>query len=155
MATNNINLEEIALSQTFGQWLEAFNNNMGKIDTLPIPIEYGKNTTMEYLKLSNGKVIIWGRIEYGTRYPCGSVWPSGNYVSEDFMIDLPIPMTKTNPVVIPHVLSSAKDNKNPDIWFVTRETTYTTIRGCFLCKVNDSAAVNSKALNLLIIGDWK
>ena len=155
MATTNTNLEEVALGQTFGQWLSAFNGNMGKIDALPLPIAYGKNTTMEYLKLSNGKVLIWGRVEYGTQYPCSNAWPSGNYVSSDFTIDLPIPLSKANPVVIQHVLSSSQNNKNPDIWFVTRQTTYTTIKGCFLCKVNDSNAVNSKALNLLLIGDWK
>lgn len=152
MATTNINLEEISQSQTFGQWLEAFNGNMAAIDALPIPIEYGKNTTMEYLKFSNGKVVMWGRVSYGTTFPCTIMWAaSAGYASGIFTLDFPIALTKSDPVVIPHVIS----DKNPDMWCLTISTSYTTYTGRFLCAINDNANVNSKTLNMLIIGDWK
>lgn len=152
MATTNLNLDEVALSNTFGQLVEMFNGNMDILDGLPIPIEYGKNTTMEYLKFSNGKVAIWGRVEYGTKYPCTSPWASSaGYASSNFTLDLPIALANNNPVVIPHVIA----DKNVDMWCLTRNTTYTTYTGCFLCAINDSSNINSKTLNMLIIGDWK
>lgn len=150
MATTNINLTEIAQSQTFGEWLEAFNENMGTIDGLPIPIEYGKNTTMEYLKLSNGKIIMWGKIDHGTKYPCNS--PSNrNYISSTFTIDFPIALVNNNPTVIATVQAS----KWSDCWFLQRTTTYTNVTGCYMCIGNDSNASNSKSLNIIAIGDWK
>ena len=153
MATTNIGLEEIALSNTFGQWLESFNANMGTIDGLPIPIEYGKNTTMEYLKFSNGKVAMWGRINHGTTYACTLPWLAGTYGSSNFTLDFPIALTKNTPVVIPHVMSG--NGANPDMYCVTRSTSYTTYTGCYVCTWNESSSVQSKTLNILIIGDWK
>lgn len=150
MATTNINLEEIAQSQTFGQWLEAFNDNMGKIDALPIPIEYGKNTTMEYLKLSNGKVIMWGTIGYGTTKPCSLPWNTG-YSSETIYLDFPIALTNSNPTLITHVQCSQ--------WIAcecySRNITYTQAQIWFVSDINDSSSDNSKTLHLLVIGDWK
>lgn len=152
MATSNINLEEIALSQTFGEWLEAFNDNMGIIDELPIPIEYGSNTTMEYLKLSNGKVIMWGRIDHGANYPCNT--PSlSNYASAMFTIDFPISLTSTTPMVVGTPQGNA--GSWADLWFLLKEVTYTSLSGYYLCPSNDSGRAGTKSLNILIIGDWK
>lgn len=150
MATSNMHLEETALSQTFGQWLDAFNSNMSKIDALPIPMEYGKNTTMEYLKFTNGKVIMFGRIELGTKYPCYKPFSKG-YLSDTITIDFPIALTKNNPVVIPHVMA----DKFQDLTLYTQGVTYTTYKGCVYGNGNDSTVGNSKTLNIMVIGDWK
>lgn len=152
MATSNMKLEEVALSQTFGQFLEAFNANMGKIDALPVPIAYGKNTTMEYLKFSNGKVIMWGRIDYGTRYPVKNPWlqtGGAGYASDEFTLDFPIALADNAPVVIPHCFDSAR----VEMFVVTTGVTYTTYKGRFW-----SAATGHegpKVLNILVIGNWK
>lgn len=159
MATTNIGLEEIALSNTFGQWLEAFNANMGIIDGLPIPIEYGKNTTMEYLKFSNGKVAMWGRLEMGTKYPSTTPWGTEGYASAVFTIDFPLALAKNNPVIIPHVISTNASTggmaNNTDIWCLSTGVTYTTYQGRFFARTNTTNNNNSLALNMLIIGDWK
>nr|DAV56323.1 MAG TPA: hypothetical protein [Caudoviricetes sp.] len=152
MATNNINLEEIEQSNTFGQWLDAFNANMGAIDALPIPMEYGKNTKMEYLKFTNGKVAIWGRIDFGTTYICDQPWAEG-FGSKNFTIDFPIALTKSNPMVIPHVMTGS--GVYPDMFCVTRSTSYTTYTGAFVTSYSDALVKTPKILNILIIGDWK
>lgn len=152
MATNNIKLEEVTQSQTFGEWLNAFNGNMGKLDSLPIPIEYGKNTSMEYLKFSNGKVLMWGRIEMGTKYPCNL--PAGSAsgkLSSSFTIDFPIALTKNNPTVVATVMA----DKWADITFYMRSASYTNMVGLFYCPGDDSKVGNNKSLNVTVIGDWK
>lgn len=152
MATTNTNLEEVALGQTFGQWLNAFNGNMGKIDALPLPIAYGKNTTMEYVKFSNGKVFMWGRIEMGTKYPCSRPGTAaGGYLSDRFTIDFPLALTKSNPAV----LSTVMADKYSDVQFYMNAATYTNMTGCFYCPGNDSSIGNNKSLNVFVIGDWK
>lgn len=150
MATTNIGLQEVAQSQTFGQWLEAFNSNMAEIDGLPIPIDYGKNTTMEYLKLSNGKVIMWGNIDFGTNKPCNVPWNTG-YSSESFSVDFPIALTSTKTTIVTHVQCSQ--------WIAcecySKEINYTNALLWFVSDVNDSLKNNNKSLNIFIIGDWK
>lgn len=152
MATTNINLTEIAQSQTFGEWLTAFNENMETIDGLPIPIGYGKNTSMEYLKLSNGIVLMWGRISFGTSYPCNqSAGAASGYLSKSFTIDFPLALASNTPTVLGTVMA----NNWCDIIFYMRTATYTNMTGYFYCPGNDSNANNSKSLNVLVIGKWK
>lgn len=150
MATTNLNLDEVALSNTFGQLVEMFNGNMDKLDALPIPIEYGKNTTMEYLKLSSGKILMWGTISYGTSKPCNIPWDTG-YSSVTIDIDFPVALKKNNPTLIPHVQCSK--------WIAcecySRNITYTGAELWFVSDINDDSKSNSKTLHLLIIGDWK
>lgn len=150
--TTNLELTEIAQSNTFGQWLSAFNANMEAIDGLPIPMEYGENTQMKYLKFTNGIVIMWGRVDFGTNYPCNTLWASNNYASADnFTIDLPIALVDNKPAIFPSVIA----DKNPDMWCLNVAVSYTQYKGRFLCAVNDTNNVNSKIVNLLIIGKWK
>lgn len=150
MATKNLKLDEVELSNTFGQWLESFNGNMGKIDALPIPIEYGKNTTMEYLKLSNGKVIMWGRLNHGTKYPCTSSWTRG-YLSDKVTIDFPIALANSNPAVF----AMAEATAWKDVAVCPTSVTYTTFSFKYWHASNDAEANNSKTCNILVIGDWK
>lgn len=151
MATTNMGFAEVVESQTFGDWLEAFNGNWAALDGMPMPIEYGKNSTMEYVKLANGKVVMFGRVDYGTNYPCTNLAGNGNYASDQFTLDFPIALAKNTPVVFPHVVA----NNNPDMDVFTRSVSYTQYKGQFLCPLNDSAMVNSKVLNIIVIGDWK
>ena len=150
MATTNIGLQEVAQSQTFGQWLEAFNANMANIDSLPIPTEYGKNTTMEYLKLSNGKVIMWGRISHGTSYPCKTPWTRG-YTSDKVTVDFPISLTKNNPTALITVQADTWKN----VIAAVDAITYTSMSFWYWCDADDSAVSNSKECNIIVIGDWK
>lgn len=158
MATQNINLDEVALSNTFGQFVEMFNGNMGKLDSMPLPIEYGKNTKFEYIKFANGIVALYGRVEMGTKYPCTLPWGSDGYASGVFTLNFPVTLTNSNPVVIPHVISSVgsgESPKNTDIWCYTSNITYTTYDGRFVSRNATSAGANSLSLNMLIIGKWK
>lgn len=152
MPTNNIHLDDVSLSQTFGQWLEAFNSNMGKIDALPIPMEYGKNTTMEYLKFTNGKVIMWGRVDFGSKYPVHLPWLQGSgsgYASDEFSIDFPLALVNNNPVVLPHVI----DTKRVETFAITTSVSYTTYKGRFWSAATDNGG--SRILNIIVIGNWK
>lgn len=151
MSTNNAGFAEVIESQTFGDWLEAFNGNWSMLDGMPLPIEHGSNSQMEYIKLANGKVVLFGRIDYGTNYPCKNAAAGGNYVSDQFTLDFPIALVKNNPVVLPHVIA----NNNPDMDVFTRSVTYSQYKGQFLCPLNDASLVNSKVLNIIVIGDWK
>lgn len=158
MATGNINLGEVQLSNTFGQWVDIFNGNMGKLDALPIPIEYGKNTTMEYLKFSNGMVLIYGRIEMGTKYPSTTPWGTEGFASDIFTIDFPIALTNNSPIVVPHVISVNADGgmaANTDIWCLSTKVTYTAYQGRFFARTNTLNNKNSLSLNMIIIGKWK
>lgn len=150
MATKNTGLVEVSQSETFGNWLDAFNTNMGKIDALPIPVEYGKNTTMEYLKLSNGKVIMWGRIDHGTKYPCSNVVSRG-YLSDMITIDFPVALVNNNPVVI----TQANATNWRDLLICPNKVTYTTYSFNYWMTINDSSANNAKVCNIIVIGDWK
>lgn len=151
MATTNMGFAEVVESQTFGDWLESFNANWAALDGMPLPIEYGSNSTMEYIKLANGKVVMFGRVDYGTNYPCTNLAGNGNYASDQFTLDFPIALARNTPVVFPHVVA----NNNPDMDVFTRSVSYTQYKGQFLCPLNDSAMVNSKVLNIIVIGDWK
>ncbi|MEG0991001.1 hypothetical protein [Gordonibacter sp.] len=102
------------------------------------------------MKFANGKVMMWGRIDYGKNYPCTTAWAaSAGYASKDFTLNFPIPLVSANPVILPHCIADC----NPDTWVLTRSTSYTTYVGCFLCAISET--VNVKTLNMLIIGDWK
>lgn len=152
MATTNLGLDEVALSNTFGQLVEMLNGNMETLDGLPLPIEYGENNTMKYLKLSNGKVVMWGRIAHGTKYPCSSL-SLGNYASSLVTVDFPIALANNTPTV----LATPQGFGWADLFWLTKNVTYTTLSGYYLCPNNDSGVSggNSKVLNLLVIGDWK
>lgn len=151
--TTNIKLEEVTMSNTFGQWLEAFNANMDMIDGLPIPMEYGKNTTMEYLKFTNGKVFMWGKLELGYSYPCDT-YITGGYRSKDFVIDYPIALANTKFTAIAQAKTWPFMNQ---VIYQSDIPNYTTFKGFFFCPDNDSGYTSemSKMCHLLVIGDWK
>ena len=150
--TTNLGLMKPAVSDTFANWLNANNSNMDKFDGFPMPMEKGSNSQLTYIKFSDGTVLMWGAINYGTQHPCKSPWATASgYVSDEFDINLPIALVSESYAFIPHVTA----NINPDMWFVTRTQTFTRVRGAFLCAVNDSARVNTKVLNIVILGRWK
>ena len=153
MATANIGLEEIALSDTFGQWLEAFNANMDAIDGLPIPIAYGKNTTMEYLKLSSGTIVMWGHFSHGTKYKCtNTLIPGQSYASEPFTIDWPIALTNNTPVV----LTSCMDSQAIECEVHASSVSYTTGQFKYYCpSAESSSSTRTKTCDILVIGKWK
>lgn len=140
---------KIALSSTFEQWMGSFNDLLAKLEELPLPVAFGSNSQMGYLKFANGKVMMWGRVDYGRNYPCTSAWGGGQFASKDFELNFPIPLVNSDPVIIPHVMASV----NADTWVLTRSTSYTTYKGCFLCAVSETD--NVKTLNMLVVGDWK
>lgn len=150
MPTKNLKLDEPALSDTFGTWLEMFNKNMGTIDELPLPIAYGKNQTMEYLKFSNGKVVIWGRLDHGTKYPCVNAWQKG-FLSDAVTVDFPIALVNNTPTV----LAMAEADTWKDVTVCPTNVTYTTFTFKYWHVANDSSINNSKKCNVLVIGDWK
>lgn len=141
---------KLALNKSFKNWMDAFNSLLDKLDELPLPIAFGSNSQMQYLKLANGKVLMWARIDYGKTLVCTSVWPSGNYASANFTINFPIPLIVDTPVIFAHV---SADDLHPDIIATTRAVTYTSVKGCFVCRSSETDT--SKVLNLLVIGDWK
>lgn len=150
--TTNLGLMKPAVSDTFANWLNATNSNMDKFDGFPIPMEKGSNSQLTYIKFSDGTALMWGAINYGTQHPCKSPWATAaGYVSDEFDINLPIALVSESYAFISHVTA----NNNPDMWFVTRTQTFTRVRGAFLCAINDSGNVNTKVLNLVIIGRWK
>lgn len=150
MSTKNLKLDEPALSDTFGTWLEMFNKNMGTIDELPLPIAYGKNQTMEYLKFSNGKIAMWGRLDHGTKYPCKNAWQKG-FLSDAVTVDFPIALVNNTPMV----LAMAEADTWKDITVCPTNVTYTTFTFKYWHVANDSIVTNSKKCNVLVIGDWK
>lgn len=150
MTTKNLKLEEPALSDTFGTWLEMFNGNMGKIDELPLPIEYGKNNTMEYVKMANGKIVMWGRLDHGTRYPCKHSWTRG-FLSDAVTVDFPIALVNNTPTV----LAMAEADVWKDITVCPTNVTYTTFTFKYWHVADDSAQNNSKRCNVIVIGNWK
>ena len=150
--TKNINLEKPALSNTFGELLEALNLNSDKLDELPLPIGYGKNSQMEYLKLSNGTVVMWGRLAHGQNYPCNETGAGGDYYTSKLItVNFPIPLVNANPTVLPNVHGEVYS----DVFFLQRSVSYTNITGFYYCRYNDTTAKNNKNLNLLVIGKWK
>lgn len=150
--TTNLGLMKPAVSDTFANWLNANNSNMDKFDGFPIPMEKGSNSQLSYIKFSDGTVLMWGAINYGTKYPCHIQWAaSAGYASDKFDINLPVALVSESYAFIPHVTS----NINPDMWFVTRTQTFTRVNGSFLCAINDSGNVNTKILNIIILGRWK
>ncbi len=151
-ATENLGLVKDAQSQNFAGWLESINGNWDKIDDLPLPIEHSANSKMDYLKLSDGTVIMWGRIELGTSYPSTTAWGTEGFASAEFTINFPIALISENPIVIPHVLSVGP---NVDIWCLSTKVTYTTYAGRLFARTNTASNNNAISLNMLIIGKWK
>ena len=150
--TRNLGLRKPAVSDTFANWLNANNYNMDKFDGFPMPMEKGSNSQLTYIKFSDGTTLMWGAINYGTQYPCKRPWAaSAGYASDGFDINLPIALVSESYAFIPHVTA----NLNPDMWFVTQTQTFTRIHGQFLCAINDTSHVNTKILNIVIIGRWK
>ena len=153
MATNNMNLAKVELSNTFGNWLEAFNGNMDKIDMLPIPIEYGKNTTVEYLKFANGIIIFWGHFDHGTKYKCiNTLVPGVSYASEYFTIDFPVALASTDMTLF----TNAYDNRAVEIRIGLASSSYTSASFRYICpSAEDPAENRTKTCDILVIGDWK
>lgn len=148
--TTTLGLEKVSTANTLPEWCDMFNNNLDVLDGFPLPIEYGKNDTMEYVKFSNGKVIMFGRVNHGKNYPCTTAWAaSAGYASKDFTLDFPIALVNSNPVIVSHCIADV----NPDTWVLTRSTSYTQYKGCYLCAISETS--NTKILNMLIMGDWK
>lgn len=150
MTTKNLKLDEPALSDTFGTWLEMFNGNMGKIDSLPLPIEYGKNTTMEYVKLANGKIVMWGMLDHGTKYPCKNAWTKG-FLSDTVTVDFPVALVKNTPTV----LAMAEADTWKDVTVCPKDITYTTFTFKYWHVADDSTISNPKKCHIIVIGDWK
>lgn len=149
-ATKNLGLEKPALSNSFGELLEAINLNSGKLDGLPLPVGFGSNTQMDYLKLSNGVILMWGHIEHGKNYPCSTAWATAaGWASKDFTVNYPVPLVDANPVVF----AIATADVNPDTWVLKRAQTYTAFTGCYLCAISETA--NDKKCDILVIGRWK
>lgn len=148
VSTKNLGLGKPALSNSFGELLDAMNLNSDKLDGLPLPIEYGSNTQMEYIKLAGGVVIMWGHIEHGKRYPCCKQWATA-VASDDFVINYPIPLVNDKPVVF----AIATANINPDTWIMKRTQTYTALTAFYLCAIAETE--NDKNCDIMIIGRWK
>lgn len=142
----------IAISKTFKEWMDSFNSLLDKLDELPLPIAYGTNSQMQYLKLSNGTVLMWGRIDYGTRYPFNTAWEGlggAGYASEEFTLNFPIPLVDQTSTVIPHVINSTRS----ETFVLTTGVSYTSYKGRFWSAASDTGGAS--VLNIIVIGPWK
>lgn len=152
MATKNMNFAEVDVSDTVGEWLDAMTLNFDKLDAMPLPIAYGSNSQMEYVKLANGTAVMWGRINYGTTYKCTIPWEDtggAGYASEVFTLNYPIALANATPTVIPHVI----DDNRVETFAISVGADYTTYKGRFWSGASDNGG--SKTLNILVIGKWK
>lgn len=148
--TKNVSLEKPAMSHTFEQWLEAMNGNSDRLDKLPLPVAYGGNNQMEYLKLANGTIAMWGHIEHGKNYPCTTPWDAAaGYASKEFTITYPVALVDDSPTVF----AIATADVNPDTWVLKRSQGYTSFTGCYLCAVEETR--NAKQCDLFVLGKWK
>ena len=144
---------KIALSSTFEKWMGSFNDLLAKLDELPLPVGFGSNSQMDYLKLANGTVLMWGAVSHGQNYPCGTHGGGGEgyYTSKSLTVNFPLPLVSESPTVI----TSVRANEYADVFFLQRTATYTNFTGCYYCRYDDSAVANNKDLNVLVIGRWK
>lgn len=140
-----------AVSTSFGDWVERYNGLVDKLESLPLPIEHGGNSQTEYIKLANGTVVIWGRIDLGKRYPFTIPWTStgAGYASEVFTVNFPVPLVDTAPVVVPHLMNTTRF----ETFCLTVGVTYTQYNGRVWSAATDSGGAS--VLNLLVIGRWK
>ena len=148
--TEALGLAKPPISDTFKNWLDAMNGNSDKLEALPLPVAHGSNSQMEYLKLSNGTIIMWGHFNHGKNYPCWKEWAStAGYASDDFTINFPQALVDANPTV----LAFARADQNPDTWVLKRSQSYTSFVGCYLCAIEETH--NIKECDILVIGKWK
>lgn len=141
---------KLAISKTFKEWMDSFNALLSKLDELPIPIAFGLTSTLKYLKFANGTVIMWGRVDHGTRYPCNVAWTRG-FLSSAISIDFPIALVNSNPTVV----AMAEADKWKDVTACPYSVTYTTFTFKYWHVANDEAQSNSKVCNIIVIGEWK
>lgn len=150
--TANLNLELVDIGESIDAFVDAYNASMGALDALPLPSQTGSNSQMDYVKFTNGLVIMYGRLDLGTDYPCTRAAEDETYyTSSDLTITYPATLVDAAPVVLAHVAADPWS----DVWWLTREASTTSMRGCFYCRGNDSEASNKKSLNILVIGRWK
>ncbi|MBX9032676.1 hypothetical protein [Gordonibacter massiliensis (ex Traore et al. 2017)] len=152
-STTNINLEKPAQSDTFAQFLEAINLNSDKLDALPLPVGYGSNSQMEYLKLACGVIAMWGHFDHGSNYKCTTTLiPGTSYCSKSFKVNYPIPLVDSNPVV----LTSCVDSAAIECKASPRAASYSSVDIIYYCPTEEpSNSTRTKSCDILIIGKWK
>ena len=156
MPTKNIGLHTYSTSETAAQWCDALNSDNEKVDGLVNVVESGSNSQLSYQKYSDGTVHMWGRIDYGTQYPCHIEWAgAAGWASDDVVVTFPVALADASYSLIPYV----RTDKNPDMWVVSNHAQeLSRFRFCFLCAINDSTSetgVNNKTVNLDIWGRWR
>lgn len=153
--TDNYGLKKAEQSDYVSAFIEDYNENLEKIDDLPLPVQSGSNTNLTYQKFADGTLHVWGMIDYGKQYPCYRPWASSaGWASDDMTISLPTAFSSPNYSLVVHVTADV----NPDMWFVTQNQGTSSITGCFLCAIDDhnsGAGINSKKLNIDAWGRWK
>ncbi len=150
--TENYNLKLADESDLVSEFVSDYNANLQKMDGLPLPVKSGSNSQLEYVEYSDGRVEMYGRIDYGTRMPCNIPGGDGTYyTSEMVTVTFPVPLVSTAPAVIAHVASDPWG----DIWWLTREITNNYMKGLFYARGDDSASGTKKVLNVEVKGRWK
>ena len=161
--TTAVELDNIATSNTFSEWVAAFNANNDFLEGLPLPIEAGTANGMRYVKLASGDVLIWGTKSHGTNsnYRCTMSWQGegqtgyGYASPSEIVVDFPISLVNT----APQVFLRASDTNRCEMQVVSSGATTTTRwKGRYWCLVSDNASgwvPGSKSLDILVFGRWK
>lgn len=146
------NAFKISINRTFKEWMDAFNSLADKLDELPLPVAFGTNSKMKYLKLANGTIFMWGRVDYGKNFPCTVQWEGnggGGWASAEFTLDFPIALVSNSPVVIPHVFNTMR----AETFCLETGVSYSAFKGRFWSAAEDNGGAST--LNIVVIGDWK
>lgn len=133
--------------------LTALGQNFDKIDDMPLPLEDGSNTQLQYFKFANGVIFMWGSINHGTSYPCNIQWWEG-YASANFNIFWPVALVNPTKAA---VFVQARSLANPDLMALQRSADTTKGVFCYYFPAwNESTAqAVSKEINVFAVGRWK
>jgi len=158
-----LDMENIAISQTFADWVSAFNDNNDLLEDCPLPISVVRggdgnsgSTGMYAMRLLDGTLVMWGHLEHGTK-DCSNDWAStggSGFASETVTVNYPIASVTT-----PTVLARATDAGRCEVMCLPSRMDQPTLSAWkFVYWTPGSVYLQSqgnKSLDILVIGRWK
>lgn len=150
--TTNFKLKKPAQSDTVAAAHQAMNDNMDTLDTLPVPIQSGKNSQLTYQKYADGVLHVWGCINHGSAYPCNQeVASATGYMSSQLTVNFPTSFVDTNYSVNMTVWSNGYWDTSA--YLATKANG--SLKMVYACALDDSTASTWKILSIDMWGRWK
>ena len=152
-----LDMENIALSQTFADWVSAFNDNNDLLKDCPLPISIVQDSNGMYaMRLLDGTLFMWGHLNHSTK-DCNIAWAStggSGYASATVTVNYPIAS-----VVTPTVLARATDDGRCEVMCLPSRMDQPTLSAWKFVywTPGDTYLQNqgNKHLDILVIGRWK